>query len=295
MRDLSPHSISPPARACGFASMPPVRAPNSKHGRSRARAHTPRACFSISVSSEARIGSRPVADGPGRRQSFCAQGPAAVVEWLEHARPSSPRILHVAELPDARVHSATWIRAVRSRGPRRRITFRRCVCRTCAAVQSSFWTRATCRRARRWGCCVSASLAVREFCVLARRAPSKGIRVMNAAEGRAAYGHADCRLPDPRMAQTIVDVERLLTRGRHAAAERALARSGRRIRAARRLSGAPVTPRSGSAGCCSAEDAPPMRRRCLPTRTIGFSAPAPPSLRSRRWCISASHRPISHN
>ena len=64
-------------------------------------------------------------------------------------------------------------------------------------------------------------LAVREFCVLARRAPSKGIHVMNAAEGRAAYGQRTAA-PDPRMAQTIVEVERLLTRGRHAAAERAL-------------------------------------------------------------------------
>ena len=64
-------------------------------------------------------------------------------------------------------------------------------------------------------------LGVREFGVLARRASSKKAHVMKAAEGRAAYGG---RPPagDPRSAQMMVEVERLLARGRHAAAERAL-------------------------------------------------------------------------
>lgn len=55
-------------------------------------------------------------------------------------------------------------------------------------------------------------LGVREFGVLARRAPSKKVHVMNAGEGRAAYGRKS----------TTGDVDRLLARGRHAAAERAL-------------------------------------------------------------------------
>jgi transcriptional regulator with PAS, ATPase and Fis domain len=159
-------------------------------------------------------------DPPGPRQSLRAQETAAIVEWLEHARPSSPRILRVASLPDARVlrqrgfvacdlallddpsHSTNVSAALARRSI---VVLDRCDMPSSAAL----------------GVLRLRQLAAREFCVLARRDPSKEIHVMHAAEERAAYGQ---RTPgtDPRMAQTIVEVERLLTRGRHAAAERAL-------------------------------------------------------------------------
>ncbi len=159
-------------------------------------------------------------EGPGRRQSFCAQGPPAVVAWLEHSRPSSPRILHIAELPDPRVirqrgfvpcDLAVLHDTSRSNDVSAALAGRSVVVLDSRDVPSS----------AALGLLRLRQLAVREFCVLARRTPSRGIRVMNAAEGRAVYGPRT-PLVDPRMAHAIVDVERLLTRGRHAAAERAL-------------------------------------------------------------------------
>ena len=148
-----------------------------------------------------------------------AQASAASVEWLEHARPSSPRILHVAELPDARV--------LRQRG------FVPC---DLALLDDAALSKDVSAALARRSVVVldtrdlpsSAALAllrlrhigVREFCVLARRAPSKRSDVMKAAEGRAAYGRTPAG--DPRVARMIVEAERLVTRGRHAAAERAL-------------------------------------------------------------------------
>ncbi len=159
-------------------------------------------------------------DALARRESLSAQGAQAVVEWLEHARPSSVRILRVADFPDPRL--------LRQRG------FVPCdLSLLDDASRSSDLSAVLAGRSivvLDWRDMPSSAalavlrlrqLAVREFCVLARRAPAKGIHVMHAAEGRAAYGQRT-RAADPRMAQTIVEVERLLTRGRHAAAERAL-------------------------------------------------------------------------
>src|SRR5687768_4407173 len=110
----------------------------------------------------------------GPRQSFCAQEVVAIVEWLEHARPSSPRILRVADFPDARVF--------RQRGfvP----------CDLALLNDPSCSEEVSAALARRsivvldWRDMPSSAalgvlrlrqLAVRELCVLARRAPSKGI------------------------------------------------------------------------------------------------------------------------
>src|SRR5688572_30667633 len=156
----------------------------------------------------------------GLRPRFRADASDAAVEWLEHARPSSSRVLRVEELPDARM--------LRHRG------FVPCDLAllgegTCSSDVSA----ALARRSvvvldwRDDPCCVALGvlrlrqLGVREFGVLARRAPLKGTKVMNAAEGRETYGER-ARAADPRMAQTIVEAQRLLARGRHAGAERAL-------------------------------------------------------------------------
>jgi transcriptional regulator with PAS, ATPase and Fis domain len=159
-------------------------------------------------------------DAPAARQSLDAHETAAVVEWLEHARPSSPRILRLADFPDPRVlrqggfvpcDLALLDDPIRSSDLSAVLARRSIVVLDRRHMPSS--AALAVLRLRQ--------LAVRELCVLTQRVPSKGIHVMHAAEGRAAYGQ---RTPgaDPRMAQTIVEVERLLTRGRHAAAERAL-------------------------------------------------------------------------
>lgn len=117
----------------------------------------------------------------------CADGCDAAVEWLEHARPSSSRVLHVADIPDARV--------LRQRG------FVPCdLALLGERARSSDVSAALARRSvvvLDWhdvpssaalGVLLLRQLGVREFGVLTRRAPLKGIQVMNAAEGRATYG-----------------------------------------------------------------------------------------------------------
>ncbi|HET9469452.1 MAG TPA: sigma-54 dependent transcriptional regulator, partial [Vicinamibacterales bacterium] len=61
---------------------------------------------------------------------------------------------------------------------------------------------------------------VREFCAFAQFRQQKGCDVMKAAEGRATYGAPV--LIDPRLARLNTEVEQLVMRGRHAAAERTL-------------------------------------------------------------------------
>ncbi len=201
--------------------MLPAHAPSSKHGRSHARARTPKG----SLLDFGFIGSTQRFEARTRRSR-----PTTIPLRAEVGQPSSNG-------------SSTRVRPRREFSAWRTFRMRACFGNvdSCRAISRS-WTTASrsedmsAALARRsivvldWRDMPSSAalgvlrlrqLAVREFCVLARRAPSKEIHVMNAAEGRAAYGQRT-PAPDPRMAQTIVEVERLLTRGRHAAAERAL-------------------------------------------------------------------------
>jgi transcriptional regulator with PAS, ATPase and Fis domain len=136
---------------------------------------------------------------------------AKIVEWLEHARPSSPRVLYLDEMPDARL--------IRQHG------FVAC---DVAMLSTDEIEPDLCAVLARRSVMVldprgspsAAALAVlrlrqfgvREFGVLARRASTQKMHVMNAAEGRSAYGGKS----------DVGEVDRLLERGRHAAAERAL-------------------------------------------------------------------------
>lgn len=149
----------------------------------------------------------------------CAQSTSVSVEWLEHPRGSSPRVLHVGELPEAR--------------PVRQLGFVQCdlrfldgasddVVREVAAGRSVILLDRTDEPARLALTVLRLrQFAARDLCMLVRRSDSQSGRAVHAAEGRAAYGHGP-RLAEPRAGQVIVEIERLSARGRHAAAERAL-------------------------------------------------------------------------
>jgi DNA-binding NtrC family response regulator len=158
--------------------------------------------------------------GTDRGASPCGDGPPGVLEWLDHPRYTSPRVLRVQALPDAR--------AIRLRGfipcdltllddAEHGFDIAAAVAGRSVVLLDSFDTPAlaalSALRLRQAG--------VRELCIITRREMRKDIHVMNAAEGRAVYG-TRLPAPDPRMGQMMAEVERLLTRGRHAAAERAL-------------------------------------------------------------------------
>ena len=66
-----------------------------------------------------------------------------------------------------------------------------------------------------------AQIGVRDVRVIALRRDTPRMNVVAAAEVRAAYG-GPLRLVDPRAARLLVEVNRLVLRGRHAAAERTL-------------------------------------------------------------------------
>ena len=150
----------------------------------------------------------------------CASSTGAVVEWLEETNPSSSRIIYVAELPD--------VRAVRQRG------FVTCD----AALLEPSADRGVARAALA-GRSVAvldtrgsptqlamvllgmAQIGARDVRVIALRRDPPRMNVVAAAEVRAAYGGPH-RLVDPRAARLIVEVDRLVLRGRHAAAERTL-------------------------------------------------------------------------
>ena len=143
-----------------------------------------------------------------------------IVEWLDEARPSSSRVLQVAEFPD--------IRAVRQRGfvPCDTALLEDPACRAdaCAVLSGRSVALLDSR-----GSPVRAALAVlslagcrvRDFRLVALRRESPRAHVVAAAEGRATYGGTP-RLLDARAGRLIAEVERLTLRGRHAAAERTL-------------------------------------------------------------------------
>ena len=285
--------------------MRPARASNSKPGRRRARANTPRACCSTLVSSEARNDSRRVRTRRGPRQPVCAQAPAschrvarACASVLVADSPSSPSCRMRAcfgNMDSCRATSRSSTTATLGDDVSAAVARRSVVVLDSRDVPSS--AALALLRLRQLG--------VREFGVLARRAPSKKAHVMKAAEGRAAYGG---RPPagDPRVAQ-IDRRGRTVAGARPSCGSRASpARGDRRIRTARRCSGVPVTPRSGSAGSCSARgraaDASALftsahdrfqraarRRRCA--RGHGVSRPRTDRPRTTERCRAAPAAP----
>ena len=64
-------------------------------------------------------------------------------------------------------------------------------------------------------------LNARDVCVLSQRTPSRRMYISSAAESRIVYGRRP-PLRDTRVAQMLAEADRLLVRGRHSAAERAL-------------------------------------------------------------------------
>ena len=145
---------------------------------------------------------------------------ATVIDWLEHSRPSSSRMLQLTELPDARVlrergfvpcDLALFDAATFELDVSPVLAGRSVVVLDPRGVPSS--SALAVLRLRRIG--------VREFGVLMQRASLQKVHVMKAAEGRAMYGKRP-EAGDPRVAQLFVEVDRLVSRGRHAAAERAL-------------------------------------------------------------------------
>jgi hypothetical protein len=152
--------------------------------------------------------------GPGNEVS------PGILEWLDHPHPSSALVLRVETVPSAReIRQRGFIPcdlallddAARVRDIAAAVTGRSvALLDSCGAPEIAALSVLRLRQ-----------LGVRELRVITRRARRKDIRVMHAAEGRATYGS---RLPavDPRMGQMMGEVERLLARGRHAAAERAL-------------------------------------------------------------------------
>ena len=143
-----------------------------------------------------------------------------VLEWLEQPRPSSARVLHMDQLPDAR--------DLRLRG------FVPCEASLLedAVLSVSIWSVLSRRSvvlldSRTLPSNVSLALLrlrqlnAREVCVITRRRPSRRVTVSSAAESRLAYRHRPAP-PDPHVLQMLAEADRLLARGRHAAAERAL-------------------------------------------------------------------------
>jgi len=142
----------------------------------------------------------------------------SLLAWLEHARPSSARILHMDTLPDPR--------DVRLRG------FVPCDVSLFhdSALSVSIWSVLTNRSVvllDAEGDGSRTSLAIlrlralnaREVCVLSSRARVKHTRAATAAEGRPLYGRRSSP-PDGRTVRITAEADRLLLAGRHAAAER---------------------------------------------------------------------------
>jgi transcriptional regulator with PAS, ATPase and Fis domain len=168
------------------------------------------------------IGHRFEARGPrGGLQRFTRTPPSdGLLQWLDCARPTSTRVLYVEEMPD--------LREVRLRG------FVPCLASLLqdASLALAIWpllakrsvallnSRAepssivlTLLRLRR--------LCTRDVCVISQRQQSKHKLIANAAEKQPHYGKRPA-VPDMRVTQMMGEADRLLLRGRHCAAERAL-------------------------------------------------------------------------
>ncbi len=143
-----------------------------------------------------------------------------VLQWLEHARPTSTRVLDVEQIPD--------MREVRLRG------FIPCSLSLLhdPALSVAIWPLLAKRsvvlldsRGRRSDTALAVlrlrRLCAREVCVIVQRDASKHGQIAHAAEGRPDYGKRP-NVPDVRLVQLLNDADKMLLRGRHSAGERAL-------------------------------------------------------------------------
>ena len=156
--------------------------------------------------------------GSARRGAAPPENSPNLQDWLDHRHPASPRVLQVGELPDGReLRLSGWIpcsTAVLLQndlvGDLRTVLAGRSIALLDAAGPSSRVALAVLRL-----CGANA----RDFSVFVRGRRTADARIECAAEGRAVYS-ARVIHSDPRAEQSISDSERLLQRGRHAAAER---------------------------------------------------------------------------
>lgn len=146
-----------------------------------------------------------------------ARDVVSIAEWLEHAMPASPRVLRIRERVD--------VRDIRLRG------FVPCAISVFSDVQLVKEVTSVLRRRSIVLMCgegdasVAALTRLRlcalespDVCIVMTREPRLE-RITNAAETRAAYS-ARSPVADWRAAQMLREGEQLLSRGRHAAAER---------------------------------------------------------------------------
>jgi transcriptional regulator with AAA-type ATPase domain len=153
-------------------------------------------------------------------QRTCRAVGEGVLQWLEHMRPSSARIVYVSELPDAR--------DLRLRGfvP----------CQVSLVEDGAAWDDIAMALADRSIVLLDPQaepfriamaflrlrqVTAREVCGVVTRKPSMRGHIASAAEDRAVYGRVT-PTPDPRATQMMAEAERMLLCGKHAAAERAL-------------------------------------------------------------------------
>ena len=205
----------------------------------------------------------------------------SLLEWLERPHPSSSRVLCVRRTSRRARSSPARIRAMRCRASRARHALERhpgrCSTKRSVVLLDSRGAPVE-RRAR--ACCGFAQSNVAR-CLRHRAArAAKRRQIAAAAESRAAYdglaspkrhGRAAAADAGCRVAQLMAEAERMLQRGRHSAAERALRGAGGSGRAQRRFGFEPAMPDWRSAGCCSLAAARPTRRPRSEMRTIVFS------------------------
>jgi len=184
---------------------------------------------------------------PGAREGQPTPAAASLLEWLERAHPASPRVLYVAQRPDVRdlrlrgfvpCDVALLQDVALSSDIRAMLTKRSVVLLDSRGVPSHIALAVL--RLRQSN--------VRDVCAVVQREPATPARIASAAESRAAYdgpasppldsrperpeqdrrtkrqGREGGRLPmpDARVAQLMAEAERMLQRGRHSAAQRAL-------------------------------------------------------------------------
>jgi len=155
-----------------------------------------------------------------RTRKCATLSPHGLLEWLEHSSPASRRVLYVDEFPDMRelrLRGFVLCELALLEDPGLSVAIwpllaKRSVLLLNALSDPGRIAMAILRLRR---------LQAREVCVLALRSHAARARVEAAAESRASYGRSPSA-PDARVAQMTVEADRLLLRGRHAAARRVL-------------------------------------------------------------------------
>ena len=165
-----------------------------------------------------RFEARPRARRPPRAPHN--QWAALLEDWLEQPKPSSSRVLYAAELPDGRdlrVRGFVPIHVSLLASAERRSELAQVISGRSVALLESRDSPAALALALLW----LAAHNTRECCAVSCRPASRRARAESAAEGRARYGPRPLVM-DPRALHMLTDGERLILRGRHAAAEREL-------------------------------------------------------------------------